>query len=232
MTIPNGRRPQPLPLDWVDLGSGRALPRDVDRVRKRSLFVLAVAASWPFALLIALSIFPASALLAIAGTLHDLGLLHFRQMSLQDCGERCWARAYTLVSASFMWVGVAVVGALALRESVRWFNACEDALRCGGSPFGLTAQGAIAQRPTRWGHVFPVGMVVAFALIVWLGGVIHDTAGADWRRGLRGVQSPALRSFLYTGVLAIVQVLAIYLVAAAASVVLYIRKARHAEPEG
>lgn len=225
MTGPDNTLRRPLPPDWVDLGGGRTLPRELNRIRRRGLWVLALGALSPFALLITLSVVPTSTMLAIAGVMNELVWVHFRQISFEGCGDRCWARAYTLISTTFMWVSAAIVGALSLWASVNWFYTCEEALRRGASPFGLTSRGTISQGPRWWGYILlPLNLALLLVLIAWIGGSIYDAAGANWSGRRRGLNVPAVYSFYWTGVLVIVQVMVSFSIAFVSSMILHIWK--------
>lgn len=217
---------RPLPFDWIDLGGGRTLPRDIDRVRKRALWMLAAAILSPLVFLIALSVIPVAAMLAIADFLNESMWSRFRQISFEGCGDRCWARSYTLISTTLLPASAAIVAAIALWQSVRWFIACEQALHRGASPYGLTPRGLIALGPPRWAYLLmPVILALLLVLLAWIGGLVYDGAGSNWERGVRGVQSPVLRSVLWTALLVIVQGLVGALAGYTASMILHICKA-------
>lgn len=206
--------------DWVNLGRGRTFPRDLYQKRS-SLFLNWVAASVaPFVLLIVLGFVPAPAMLAIADFLNELVWTHFRQISFEGCGDRCWARAYTLISATVLCVSAPVLGALALRSTIVWLSACDEALERGAAPFGLTSSGAPIQRVPP--HYLLLSLVCGVLVIVvwWMGSTVFELAGKDWSGGnRRGLRTPALFTFYVTGVLATIQLLTTLIVTFITSVI-------------
>jgi hypothetical protein len=188
--------------------------------------MLAAAILSPLMFLIAVSFIPTAAMLAIADFLNESMWSRFRQISFEGCGDRCWARSYTLISATLLPASATIVAAIALWQSVRWFIACEEALRRGASPYGLTSRGLIAPGPPRWAYLLvPLILALLLILLAWFGGLAYDGAGSNWKRGVRGVQSPVLRSVLWTALLVIVQGLVGPLVGYTASMILHIWKA-------
>lgn len=188
--------------------------------------MLAAAILSPVIFLIALSVVPATAMLAIADFLNESMWSRFRQISFEGCGDRCWARSYTLISTTLLPASAAIVAALALWQSVRWFIACEQALHRGASPYGLTPRALIAPGPPRWAYfLVPLILALLLVLLAWFGGLAYDGAGSNWERGFRRVQSPALRSVLWTALLVKVQGLIGVLTSYTASMILHIWKA-------
>jgi hypothetical protein len=198
-----------LPPDWMDLGNGRTMSRDAYRLSLVILWNLAIAFLLPFAFLLALIPVPSSIMLTIAGGLNDLIWAHFRQISFEGCGDRCWARAYTLISATFTAANAAILGGVILRLFVKWSSVTGEAMRRGAAPWGLTSRGAIRRGPRR--GIF-VGTLVALAVVSlivwWMASQIGENAGSNWERGSRrGVNIPAVYSFYWTGMLAGIQAL-------------------------
>jgi hypothetical protein len=211
--------------DWINLGRGRTFPRDLYRKRS-SLFLSWVAAGVaPFVLLIVLGFVPAPAMLAIADLLNELVWKHFRQISFEGCGERCWARAYTLISVTILCVSAPVLGALALRSMKVWLSACDEALERGAAPFGLTSSGARIHQvsPTRYLWMALLCGVLVL-LVWWMGSTVFEHAGKDWSgSNRRGLRAPAVFSFYWTGVLATLQILTTLIVTFITPVAVYIR---------
>lgn len=216
-----------LPPDKEDLGDGRTWPRDLRRAL-RSVLVrhLAIAGLAPFVLLISLGFVPATAMLAIAGLFNDLIWVHFRQISFLDCGDRCWARAYTLISATVLGLSMAVLGVFALRTAVVTFATSEEALRCGAAPWGLTSRGAIARGPRPSAYfVWLLALAVGLLVVWWLASIVSTKAGSNWSgSSRRGLNIPAVFSFYWTGVLAILQLLASFCIIFSSMFVLGIYK--------
>jgi hypothetical protein len=211
--------------DWVNLGRGRTFPRDLYRKRS-SLFLNWVAAGVaPFVLLIVLGFVPAPAMLAIADLLNELVWNHFRQISFEGCGERCWARAYTLISATVLCVSAPVLGALALRSTIVWLSACDGALQRGAAPFGLTSSGVrIHHVPPTYYLWMALVCGVLVLLVWWMGSVVFEHAGKDWSgSNRRGLRAPAVFSVYWTGVLAMLQILTTLIVTFITPVAVYIR---------
>ena len=210
----------------IDLGGGRTFPRDLYRARYGGLRYLAIAGLAPFALLIAFGFVPTTVMLAIAGLFNDLIWAHFRQVSFNDCGDRCWARAYTLISTTVLSLSTGILGVSVLRSAMVWFSACEEALRQGAAPYGLTSRGMIARGPLRSGYMWvPVVLAVGLLIIWWLVSVVCDFAGSDWNGSRRrGLNVPAVFSCYWTGLLATIQLLVSCWIIIATPMVLHIHK--------
>jgi hypothetical protein len=195
--------------DWLDLGRGRTFPRDLYRKRNTLFSIWLAAGAAPFLLLIVFGFVPVPVMLAIADPLNELVCKPFRQVSFEGCGERCWAGAYTLISATLLCASAPVLAALALRSTMVWLSACDEALDRGSAPFGVTSSGARIHRVPMTHYL---GMLLACGMLVlvvwWMGSSVFEQAGNDWSgTSRRGLRAPAVFSFYWTGVLATIQLM-------------------------
>lgn len=211
--------------DWLDLGRGRTFPRDLYRKRNTLFLILVAAGTTPFFLLIVFGFVPAPVMLAIADPLNELVWKPFRQVSFEGCGERCWARAYTLISVTLLCASASVLGALALRSTMVWLSACDEALDRGAAPFGLTSSGARIHRVPMTHYLWMLLACGMLVLIVWwMGSTVSEHAGKDWSgSNRRGLRAPSVFSFYWTGVLATIQLMTTVIATFIAPVAAYFR---------
>jgi hypothetical protein len=217
-----------VPSGWLILGQGRTFPQDLYQARRSGLWMLVAAGLTPFTILVSLSIVPSPSMLAIAEAMSESIWTRFRPISFVDCTSQCWVRAYTLISATVLGLTSVIFIGWGTLAMIRWHAACDEALRRGAAPWGLTSKGAIARGPRWWAYIY--------ALLVWTGGVpllwwlasfILDTAGTAWSGShRRGLHLPAVHALYWTGLVSTVQLLMSVWLLIGLSLVLHARGVR------
>ncbi len=126
-----------------------------------------VAALSPLIYLMFFAVTPTAVLMALAATINDLFWIHFKSISLENCGAKCSLVAFSMIAVALSWGASIVLALVAIPLTVQLRSAQAEALRRGQAPMGRMPDGTAKPLPNAGTAVpvFIVGMVAGGVML-------------------------------------------------------------------